>query len=263
MTANNAELSRDLTRRSIRIRIDAKSDKPEEGRVFKHPDLLRWVAGNRGRLVHAVLVLIQNWVARGRRASFESWSEIIGGILAAAGVGGFLDGATVMDNSDLKRDEATAFVEAWHQTWPNHPDCTAKELLDVICAKPVSVGGKMEPPKEPAYLPAVLSGITGSRSVRLGKWLHANLNRVFGAYVLLAGKPDTHTGVKTYKLVDRPALTGGGEAASSENTDPASDQGAGTSQPTGPRKQDAGGCGGSEGGALTPPAPAPKEEPQP
>ncbi|MFT3840779.1 MAG: bifunctional DNA primase/polymerase [Myxococcaceae bacterium] len=211
MTANNAELSRDLVRRSIRIRIDAKSEKPEEGRVFKHPHLLEWVRANRGQIVHAVLTIIQNWVALGcpasnvtRRASFESWSDVVGGILAAAGVAGFLDPAAAMDSADQKRGEAAAFVGAWFKLVGRAP-MTAKELLDMVAAPPQSIGGQLVPPKEPTYLSSVLGGANvGSRSSRLGTWCHRNANRIFGANMIVEDKRDEHAGINRYKLVAPP-----------------------------------------------------------
>lgn len=266
MTANNAELSRDLVRRSVRIRIDAKSDKPEEGRLFKHPHLLEWVRTNRGRIVHAVLTLIQNWVAKGRppspaprRASFESWSDTLGGILAAAGISGFLDPATAMDNADLRRDEATAFVEAWF-TLVQGATMTAKELLDMVAAPPESIAGREVAPKEPTHLASVLGGgQVGSRVVRLGKWCHRNLNRVFGAHMLVEDRPNTHAGTNRYKLVPRPVSQAA--PASTSLASPGS-----TTEAEGVAAQPAGGgeaaSGGTAGGAQEPPAVAMADEPQ-
>ena len=98
VTANNPVLSTEIARRTIRIRLDPKMDRPWLRTEFKHPDLLAWVAENRGRLVWSALVLIQHWLARGRPlpekmtslGSYEQWSKVIGGILAAAGIPGFL-----------------------------------------------------------------------------------------------------------------------------------------------------------------------------
>jgi hypothetical protein len=209
LLANNVSLSRDLIRRGVRNRIDAHTEKPEEGRNFKHPDLVHWVRANRGLLVHAVLTLIQNWVAKGRpkfsgvrRASFEAWSDTVGGILDAAGVKGFLDPAADMTSADPKRGEARDFVEAWYAAFQGKP-MLARELLDELCARPVAgYQDRPDAPKDVAYLASVLgNGAVGSRSVRLGKWCSANVDRVFGELRIAAGPPNKNAGSARYTLV--------------------------------------------------------------
>src|SRR6185503_8574201 len=97
VTANNPHLSLEIARRCVRVRLDAKTDRPWERKDFKHTPLRDWVRRNRARRVHAVLVLVRSWIAAGRRAgervlgSFESWAAVVGGILAHAGIPGFLE----------------------------------------------------------------------------------------------------------------------------------------------------------------------------
>ncbi len=96
-TAINIRMSGELVRRCGMIEMDTGLADPTQGRTFKHDDILKYASENRGRLIWACLTLIQNWIAKGgirwkvrKIASFENWSEIIGGILDAAGIGGFL-----------------------------------------------------------------------------------------------------------------------------------------------------------------------------
>jgi putative DNA primase/helicase len=96
-TANNPVLSRELTRRSIRIRIDPKVDRPWLRQEFHHDGLPAWVQAHRADLVWAALTVVRAWLAAGRPqpeirplGSYEAWSRIIGGILSHAGLGGFL-----------------------------------------------------------------------------------------------------------------------------------------------------------------------------
>lgn len=126
LTGNNVRLSTELARRCVRIRIDAKTDRPWRRADFKHPDLLRWLERERGRLIHAALSLIQNWVVRGRPAgnerlgSFESWAEVMGGILDAAGVKGFLGNLdSLHDAADEEGSLWREFVGMW---WAAHRD---------------------------------------------------------------------------------------------------------------------------------------------
>jgi putative DNA primase/helicase len=116
-TMNNPTILTELTRRSVPIFLDAKVSEPwnrsgpKEGRSWKHP-LPEWAFEERQSLVQAALILIANYVhgdpdfswpddktgdfARTRSVgsrfmgTYERWSQIMGGILAAAGVSGFL-----------------------------------------------------------------------------------------------------------------------------------------------------------------------------
>ena len=58
-TGNNPALSNEMTRRTVRIRLDAKTDRPWLREKFKHPDLRTWMAENRGKLAGSALTLIR------------------------------------------------------------------------------------------------------------------------------------------------------------------------------------------------------------
>ncbi len=100
VTGNNLQLGGDLPRRCYEIRLDAKMSKPwkrsPEG--FKHPELLAWATAEKTRIQSALLTIIRAWYAHGQPPNpkgtvlggFESWSRTVGGILAYAGVEGFL-----------------------------------------------------------------------------------------------------------------------------------------------------------------------------
>ncbi|WP_437495092.1 hypothetical protein WME75_33240 [Sorangium sp. So ce1014] len=95
VTANNPHLSLEIARRCVRVRLDAKTDRPWARTGFKHSPLREWTKTNRVRLVRAVLVLVRAWLAAGRPPgkrtldSFESWAAVVGGILEHAEVPGF------------------------------------------------------------------------------------------------------------------------------------------------------------------------------
>ncbi len=97
VTGNNIRPSGDLPRRCYHIRLDAKSSQPFRGRTFKHANLLEWVTENRGRLLHALLMIARAWFAAGAPrkvqdplGSFEVWHQTVGSILAYAGIDAFL-----------------------------------------------------------------------------------------------------------------------------------------------------------------------------
>jgi hypothetical protein len=96
-TGNNMTMSDEIARRTIPIRLDAKTREPWLRDDFKHPNLLQWVDDNRTRLIWAGHTLIQAWIAAGkpepscrRLGSYEDWTRVIGGILEYAGIEGFL-----------------------------------------------------------------------------------------------------------------------------------------------------------------------------
>src|SRR5262249_35501456 len=60
-TGNNPAVSSEISRRTIRIRVDAKRDRPWLRTGFRHPDLRGWANKNRGRLIWAALTLIRAW----------------------------------------------------------------------------------------------------------------------------------------------------------------------------------------------------------
>lgn len=121
-TGNNIELGGDIARRCFHIRLDAKQSRPWERDGFLHPDLMAWVESHRGELVHALLTIARSWYAAGcpkddslpRLGSFESWAETVGGMLAHAGVQGFLSNLDELyENADSETEEWTGFLETW------------------------------------------------------------------------------------------------------------------------------------------------------
>jgi hypothetical protein len=119
-SGNNVDLADEISRRCVIIRLDAKRD-PKKGRTFKHPRLQKWVEANRPELVAACLTIIQGWISRGMPrwngeplASYTAYSEIMGGVLDVAGLGGaFLGNLDLaQDGANPERDAETAFAAA-------------------------------------------------------------------------------------------------------------------------------------------------------
>jgi hypothetical protein len=94
-TGNNAVLGPDMARRICPTRLDAGTSNPYARTNFRHA-LPSWALEHRAELVWAFLTLWQNWLAKGRLrgrytfGSFQDWAEVIGGVLDAAGIPGFL-----------------------------------------------------------------------------------------------------------------------------------------------------------------------------
>jgi hypothetical protein len=93
---NNIKLAGDMPRRCYQIRLNARTARPWK-RTFAIPDLDAYVRTNRGELLAALLTIARAWWAAERpQASvptlggFSEWANTLGGILAHAGVPGFL-----------------------------------------------------------------------------------------------------------------------------------------------------------------------------
>jgi hypothetical protein len=122
-TANNVALSQELTRRTIRIRLDAKVDQPWRRTGFRHANLRQWVRQNRTDLVHAILVLVRAWISAGCPeykdsvlGSYERWSSVVGGILQVAGIPEFLGNLSdFYGESDAEGAGLRALIGAWQK----------------------------------------------------------------------------------------------------------------------------------------------------
>jgi hypothetical protein len=138
-TGNNIRLGGDMQRRSVWIRLDAKSGTPWLGREFKHPDLKAWVSENRGRIIAALLTLTRAWFCAGQPApksrvigSYEAWCRTIGGILEHAGVEGFLENVeTLYNHADEEAAQWEGFLLAIGKHFKGR-DFTASVLAEAL-----------------------------------------------------------------------------------------------------------------------------------
>jgi hypothetical protein len=175
-TANNPSVSTEIARRSVRIRLDAKQDRPFEREGFRHPNLTEWVAEHRGALIWANCVLVRHWWAQGRQdfsgrrlGSFESWTRVVGGILEAAEIPGFLTNlAAFYEEADWEGAIWRAFVAAW---WEKHQtsEVGAADLFSIALeTEGFDLGGGSEKAQRTVF----------------GKALGRQKDRVIGGYVI-------------------------------------------------------------------------------
>ena len=113
-TGNNVSLGADLARRVVWIRLDAKHWRPWEREDFLHPDLLSYVRKERARILWALLTLVRHYFVRGclqatvpTMGGFENWAYLVGGVLAACGIEGFLK------NRERLYEEADQQLAGW------------------------------------------------------------------------------------------------------------------------------------------------------
>ncbi len=128
-TGNNLIFSEEIARRVAYIRLDANMEQPDQRSGFLHPNLLAWVHENRPALVTACCTLIANWFDQGKplftdrvKGSYESWAQIMGGILHSFGCDDLLGNmASVRITASTESDTLRNFVEAWAERWDTTP----------------------------------------------------------------------------------------------------------------------------------------------
>ena len=157
-TGNNVTLSSELLRRLIMIDLDARVANPELRGGFRHDDIRGWATQHRGELVWACLTLIQNWVAQGMvhqkesvLASFENWSGAVGGVLKAAGLGGFMKNRDALKSrsGDTESDDFMVLLETWWERFGSKQvnakgDDKAPGLIEMAIADDLSLPVRKE-----------------------------------------------------------------------------------------------------------------------
>lgn len=182
-TANNITGTIEQLRRCVQIRIDSKTESPEERTDFKHPDIRAWVRENRHRTLESVLVVVRLWIEQGRpnysgkngtMGSFENWTNVIGGILETAGIQGFLDNRKSFTvQSDTDRDTIRGLTSDWYKQFGQKPT-KAKDLI----------------PLARRYFDLGEADVR-IQSIKLGKILSSYRDNVIGGYVLIIKPTDS------------------------------------------------------------------------
>lgn len=119
--ANNGAFSSELMDRIVPIRMDAATPNPRRDRPpswYKNYGLLRYLKNNRRELIWACQILVLNWVQQGRpdgkayMGSFDEYSRVMGGILDAAGITGFLENIPAyVEARQEDQTSETAYIE--------------------------------------------------------------------------------------------------------------------------------------------------------
>lgn len=181
-TGNNPDLSLEIARRCIRIRIESPDERPWLRNNFKHDPIEDWALEHRSEIVQAILVLIQAWVSEGApladvtMGSFQQWAKTIGGILEFLDIPGFLDNRDEMfEVADAREMEWRCFVQAWWDEYGGAPVATSDlrtlaQQHDMLTA---CRGTKSD----------------ASQTIRLGKELRSLRGRRFGNLKIVPGRP--------------------------------------------------------------------------
>jgi hypothetical protein len=180
MTGNNLTFTDELARRGVLIQFDPGNRRPSERGDYPHPDLSTWTMENRAGIAYALLTLVQHWASEKRRweeddnpqwepihtsgamkGTFEEWASVIGGILKAAGVKGFLENEVQMKQLTSTLTEVEPFLIGIKELANGEP-----QLLSDIA--------KMCREKLQDSLPQELSGERADLPKLLQTWLRDN-----------------------------------------------------------------------------------------
>jgi len=194
-TANNPTISRELTRRIVPIYLDTGDVDPRTRTNWTHP-LPKWANEHRYELVEAALMLARNyfegedvvidelgaWTQRAETAdvlaTYPSWSTIMGGMLQAAGIPGFLGNLhTLHELAAIQANEDADFLADWYLRSAGQPFMLRE--LRWLFGTPVGSNGV---PWAQMELPLHLSGHGEKFEIKLGAWLRDNRNTVLGGY---------------------------------------------------------------------------------
>ena len=191
-TGNNPDMSVEMARRTVPIRLDSGVEQPWRRNGFKHP-LPRWAVGNRAELVGACLTLVRAWVASGKPkgqetlGSYESYAEVLGGIFRVADIPDFLKNLDrTYDQVDQESGSWLEFCQAWWDEF-NETLVSSQQLFNMAVNRQVLLD--------------ICSGSGDSGGkIRLGKALSKMRDRVFGQFQISSGSPDSHNKIARYHL---------------------------------------------------------------
>jgi hypothetical protein len=208
---NNMQLGGDIPRRAYRIRMDAGVSKPWMRTGFTYSPLLKYAKADRGKIIAALLTLVRAWYAAGQPApatpvpalaEFSAWAEIVGGILAFAGVDGFLDNLNQLyDETDVEGPQWAGFLEMWQSALGSGYYTTAqiieklKQDATFASALPDALAG----------LPLEETKEIKAFSIKLGRALQKRNGTPYGPdNTRLSKKQDEHSKQKLWSVTSVP-----------------------------------------------------------
>jgi hypothetical protein len=183
-TGNNVAVGADTSRRCCHIRLDSPMERPEERTGFAHPDLLGYVAANRGRLLTAALTILRAYCVAGRPwsdlppwGSFEGWSRLIRGAVAWLGLPDPAESRRLLQaRSDVPAESMAVLLRCLEQMDPRRHGLTSSEIIDGLFKSPPSPAPDWHPEMRDA-----VEGLCGKADARsLGNKLRHYSRRVFG-----------------------------------------------------------------------------------
>ena len=145
VTANAPVVSRDLLTRSLVVRLHHDGDPAR--RAFACDDPEGFALEHRSELLGELVGMVTAWLAAGKpldasaksRFNKRGWGPVVGGVLLASGVMGFLADAAVGDELDPERAEFARLVAALAEEVGR--DWSAADVLALADRRGIAVAG--------------------------------------------------------------------------------------------------------------------------
>lgn len=156
-TGNNTAIGSEMDRRCCHIRLNAKTVDIQK-RTYRHPNFVEFLLQNRETAVRHILTMVEYWLSIGaprftdrKRASFEDWSEKVGGVLQVCGIEGFLDTrATIVQDSD--EAAVKMFVRDWMKKHIGRKTTPGQLFEDALNAEMEVLSGNNEDQKKSRFM---------------------------------------------------------------------------------------------------------------
>ncbi len=180
-TGNNVALSSELSRRVIWLRLVPGVDEPWKRTAdqFQHPT--DYPVQHRKDFLGALLTLVQHWVSSGMPlsstttlGSYEMWAQAVGGVLATAGIDGFLENRDkATERLDDERQLWIVLTKAWSEKFGQEA-VGVKELWELVEFGVVS-------------LPWLTARDADGKKKQLGRRIRNKLESVVGGWQIVDG----------------------------------------------------------------------------
>jgi len=178
-TGNNISIRGDLVRRVIMTRIDPGVERPEQGRTYRHDDVLAVARARRARLLGAALRLLRAGVERPGEpiGGYETWGRVVRGALAAVGMPDPWGPTAELRDEDRALEVLRSIVDAWYTLYGVTPvsfgDLTRDlDPRDGLTGPRRALRGLL--------LEVAQDRTSGLSGRRLGAWLSRHRDRVVG-----------------------------------------------------------------------------------
>jgi putative DNA primase/helicase len=202
-TGNNLSIVGDLKRRVVLIRMDAKTERPEQRPIPR--DHIAYVLSKRGSIIRAALAVTLAYLQNDAPkldshipfGSFELWDKLVRRPLLWLGYTDPLGGAEALRDADPDMEAMRALFNAWLDISELQNGCTVADIIKV--GNDYMVGGDPSYPDMRDALQLVCSEKINSR--RLGYWLRSHKDRIVDGIQLLRVGEDGHAKVARWKVI--------------------------------------------------------------